>query len=55
MSATKTDIMIPKRQSLLRSTTLVSLMTFISRMMGFARDMVLANFLAPRQEWMHFL
>ncbi|WP_252580816.1 murein biosynthesis integral membrane protein MurJ [Legionella lytica] len=44
MSATKTDIMIPKRQSLLRSTTLVSLMTFISRMMGFARDMVLANF-----------
>jgi putative peptidoglycan lipid II flippase len=44
MSATKTDIMIPKRQSLLRSTTLVSLMTFISRMVGFVRDMVLANF-----------
>lgn len=41
MSAT--DIMVPKRQSLLRSTTLVSVMTFISRMMGFARDMVLAN------------
>lgn len=39
-----TEIMIPKRQSLLRSTTLVSLMTFISRMMGFARDMVIANF-----------
>lgn len=38
------DIMVPKRQSLLRSTTLVSLMTFISRMMGFARDMVIANF-----------
>lgn len=36
--------MVPKRQSLLRSTTLVSVMTFISRMMGFARDMVLANF-----------
>lgn len=44
MSVSKTDTMIPKRQSLLRSTTLVSLMTFISRMMGFVRDMVLANF-----------
>lgn len=42
MSAT--EIMIPKKQSLLRSTTLVSIMTFISRMMGFVRDMVLANF-----------
>jgi len=42
MSAT--DIMIPKRQSLLRSTTLVSIMTFISRMVGFVRDMVIANF-----------
>jgi len=42
MSAT--DIMVPKRQSLLRSTSLVSIMTFISRMMGFIRDMVLANF-----------
>lgn len=42
MSAT--DIMVPKRQSLLRSTTLVSMMTFISRMVGFVRDMVLANF-----------
>lgn len=38
------DIMVPKKQSLLRSTTLVSIMTFISRMMGFVRDMVLANF-----------
>lgn len=36
--------MVPKRQSLLRSTTLVSLMTFISRIIGFVRDMVLANF-----------
>lgn len=36
--------MVPKKQSLLRSTTLVSLMTFISRMVGFVRDMVLANF-----------
>lgn len=36
--------MKPKRQSLLRSTSLVSLMTFTSRMMGFARDMVIANF-----------
>lgn len=41
MSAT--DIMVPKRQSLLRSTTLVSVMTFISRMAGFARDMVIAS------------
>ncbi len=36
--------MVPKRQSLLRSTTLVSIMTFVSRMAGFARDMVIANF-----------
>lgn len=42
MSAT--DIMVPKKQSLLRSTTLVSVMTFISRMVGFVRDMVIANF-----------
>lgn len=53
MSAT--DIMVPKRQSLLRSTTLVSIMTFVSRMAGFVRDMVIANFLEPRQEWMLFL
>lgn len=33
-----------KRQSLLKSTSLVSIMTFVSRMMGFARDMVLAYF-----------
>ena len=32
-----------KNQSLLRSTSLVSLMTFFSRMLGFARDMVLAQ------------
>lgn len=38
------DKMVPKRQSLLRSTTLVSLMTFVSRMAGFIRDMVIANF-----------
>lgn len=44
MAATNTEIMLSKQQSLLRSTTLVSLMTFISRMVGFARDMVLANF-----------
>ncbi len=36
--------MITKRQSLLRSTSLVSMMTFISRIMGFARDMILAQF-----------
>lgn len=44
MSATDAEIMVPKRQSLLRSTTLVSVMTFISRVVGFVRDMVLANF-----------
>ncbi len=43
MSATKTDTIISKKQSLLRSTTLVSVMTFISRMVGFVRDMVLAS------------
>ncbi|MFZ4077390.1 MAG: murein biosynthesis integral membrane protein MurJ [Legionellaceae bacterium] len=37
------ETMIPKRQSLLRSTSLVSMMTFISRMLGFFRDMVLAQ------------
>ena len=39
-----TETMIPKRQSLLRSTTLVSIMTLMSRLMGFARDMVCASF-----------
>lgn len=38
-----TETMIPKRQSLLRSTSLVSLMTFLSRMTGFARDMIIAQ------------
>lgn len=38
-----TEILTPKRQSLLRSTSLVSLMTFFSRMMGFARDMLIAQ------------
>ncbi|MFC3909182.1 murein biosynthesis integral membrane protein MurJ [Legionella dresdenensis] len=38
-----TEAMIPKRQSLLRSTSLVSLMTFLSRLTGFARDMVVAQ------------
>lgn len=32
-----------KRQSLLRSTSLVSLMTFFSRVLGFARDMIIAQ------------
>ncbi|KTC85522.1 murein biosynthesis integral membrane protein MurJ [Legionella brunensis] len=41
MSAIET--MIPKRQSLLRSTTLVSAMTLISRMVGFIRDMLIAQ------------
>ena len=39
-----TEIMVPKKQSLVRSTSLVSVMTFISRMVGFVRDMVIANF-----------
>ena len=34
---------IHKRQSLLRSTSLVSIMTLMSRLLGFARDMVIAN------------
>lgn len=38
------EAMIPKRQSLLRSTSLVSIMTLMSRMMGFVRDMLLAYF-----------
>lgn len=37
------ETMPTKQQSLLRSTSLVSLMTFISRILGFARDMVLAQ------------
>ncbi|RMX22096.1 murein biosynthesis integral membrane protein MurJ [Legionella jordanis] len=41
MSATET--MIPKRQTLLRSTSLVSMMTLISRLVGFARDMIIAQ------------
>ncbi|CDZ76971.1 putative peptidoglycan biosynthesis protein MurJ [Legionella massiliensis] len=42
MSAIET--MVPKRQSLLRSTSLVSLLTLISRMVGFVRDMLIAQF-----------
>lgn len=38
-----TETSLHKRQSLLRSTSLVSLMTFFSRIMGFARDMILAK------------
>lgn len=37
------ETIVHKRQSLLRSTSLVSIMTFISRIMGFARDMILAQ------------
>ena len=37
------ETVIHKRQSLLRSTSLVSVMTFMSRILGFARDMVSAN------------
>lgn len=42
MTITETTI-APKRQSLLRATSLVSLMTFLSRLLGFVRDMVIAN------------
>ncbi|KTD66123.1 murein biosynthesis integral membrane protein MurJ [Legionella spiritensis] len=38
------ETILPKRQSLLRSTSLVSVMTLLSRLMGFARDMLLAYF-----------
>lgn len=38
------ETLLPKRQSLLRSTSLVSIMTLLSRVLGFARDMVLAYF-----------
>ncbi|MBA2657086.1 MAG: murein biosynthesis integral membrane protein MurJ [Tatlockia sp.] len=37
------EIMVPKQQSLMRSTSLVSIMTLISRMVGFIRDMVIAQ------------
>lgn len=43
MNMSVSETVISKRQSLLRSTTLVSLMTLISRMMGFVRDMVIAK------------
>lgn len=38
-----TESVKPKSQSLLRSTSLVSVMTFLSRIMGFIRDMTIAN------------
>lgn len=38
-----TETLHPKQQSLLKSTTLVSIMTFLSRIMGFVRDMVIAQ------------
>lgn len=37
------DAVVHKKQSLLRSTMLVSIMTFLSRIMGFLRDMILAH------------
>lgn len=36
-------VIIQKKRGLLRSTSLVSMMTFMSRIMGFARDMVFAQ------------
>jgi putative peptidoglycan lipid II flippase len=38
-----TELIISKQQSLLRATSLVSLMTFVSRITGFARDMIIAQ------------
>lgn len=40
---TVTQAIQSKQQSLLRSTSLVSIMTFLSRIMGFARDMIIAQ------------
>lgn len=37
------EMTVVKRQSLLRSTSLVSIMTLMSRLVGFARDMILAQ------------
>lgn len=38
-----TEMIESKKQSLLRSTSLVSLLTFVSRMAGFLRDMIIAQ------------
>ncbi len=44
MSAIESAEVVPqKKQGLLRSTSVVSLLTFLSRIMGFLRDMVLAQ------------
>jgi len=40
---TSAHVMTQKKQGLLRSTSLVSMMTFLSRIMGFVRDMILAQ------------
>jgi putative peptidoglycan lipid II flippase len=40
---------VEKRQSFLRSTSLVSLMTFFSRIFGFARDMLLAQIFGAQE------
>ncbi len=40
---------VEKKQSFLRSTTLVSLMTFFSRMFGFVRDMLLAQIFGAQE------
>jgi len=41
--------MIEKRQSFLRSTSLVSLLTFCSRLFGFVRDMLLAQLFGAQE------
>lgn len=38
------DTLVNPKQSLLRSTTIVSVFTFLSRILGFIRDMVIAHF-----------
>lgn len=40
----ETNTLIAKKQGLLKATSLVSTLTFASRMLGFARDMLLAGF-----------
>lgn len=44
MSVTESQSIQVKEQNLLKSTSIFSLMTFISRIFGFARDIVIAHF-----------
>ena len=40
---------VEKKQSFLRATTLVSLLTFCSRMFGFVRDMLMAQLFGAQE------